>query len=139
MKRKMIKKWIASLIIGTTVILGVCFGYLQYGRDMDITGSYIVSFDDEEERLSVVANKLYVTDRKACAEEIIKRCRENSFKSIRFSYDQAIPNALYVTVYSSKREVDKGRKMFSFSYLPVDTNGTYNIVNDPEKFMLEME
>ena len=72
MKRKMIKKWIASLIIGTTVILGVCFGYLQYGRDMDITGSYIVSFDDyEEERLSVVANKLYVTDRKACAEEII--------------------------------------------------------------------
>ena len=78
----MIKKWIASLIIGTTVILGVCFGYLQYGRDMDITGSYIVSFDDyEEERLSVVANKLYVTDRKACAEEIIKRCL---FRALRF-------------------------------------------------------
>ena len=58
--------------------------------------------------LTVVVNKLYVADQKVCAEEIVKRCRENSFKSVRFSYDQSIPNALYVTVYSSKRQAEKG-------------------------------
>ena len=113
---------------------------MQYGRDMDVCGSHTTSFDNyEEERLSVVVNKLYVADPKACAEEIIERCRENSFKSIRFSYDQAIPNALYVTVYSSKRQVEKGREIFSFSYLPEDMSGTYNIVDNPEKFILKLE
>ena len=87
----------------------------------------------------VVVNKLYVADQKICAEEIVKRCRENSFKSVRFSYDQSIPNALYVTVYSSKRQAEKGIQMFSFSYLPEDGDGTYNIVNDSDKFMLKLE
>ena len=74
----MIKKWIASLIIGIIVITGSCLGYLQYGRDMDVCGSHITSFDNyEEERLSIVINKLYVANQKACAEEIVKRCREN--------------------------------------------------------------
>ena len=76
---------------------------------------------------------------KACAEEIVKRCRENSFKSVRFSYDQAIPNALYVIVYGSNWQVKNGKALFSFSYLPGDMNGTYNIVNDSEKYILRVE
>lgn len=86
-----------------------------------------------------MVNKLYVEDQKVCAEEIVRRCRENSFKSVRFSYDQSIPNALYVTVYASKRQAEKGKQMFSFSYLPKDGDGTYNIVSDSEKFMLKMK
>ena len=67
----MIKKWIASLIIGIIVITGSCLGYLQYGRDMDVCGSHITSFDNyEEERLSIVINKLYVANQKACAGKI---------------------------------------------------------------------
>ena len=73
-KSKMIKKWIASLIIGIIVITGSCLGYLQYGRDMDVCGSHITSFDNyEEERLSIVINKLYVANQKACAEEIVSK------------------------------------------------------------------
>ena len=136
----MIKKWIASLIIGIIVITGSCLGYLQYGRDMDVCGSHITSFDNyEEERLSIVINKLYVANQKACAEEIVKRCRENSFKSVRFSYDQAIPNALYVTVYGSDWQAKHGNAIFSFSYLPNDVSGTYNIVDNPEEFILKLE
>ena len=67
----------------------------------------------------------------------MKRCREDSFKSVWFSYDQSILNALYVTVYSSKRQAEKGKQMFSFSYLPEDSDETYNIVNDSEIFILE--
>jgi len=48
-------------------------------------------------------------------------------------------NALYVTVYASKRQAEKGKQMFSFSYLPEDSDETYNIVNDSDKFMLKLE
>ena len=133
------KRWFISLIIGI-IITGGCLGYLQFGRDMDVYGSYAMTADNyHEERLTVVVNKLYVADQKACAEEIVKRCRENSFKSVRFSYDQSVPNALYVTVYSSKRKAEKGKQMFSFSYLPQDSEGTYNIIDDSEEFILERE
>lgn len=133
------KRWFISLIIGI-IITGGCLGYLQFGRDMDVYGSHAMTVDNyHEERLTVVVNKLYVEDQKVCAEEIVKRCRENSFKSVRFSYDQSIPNALYVTVYSSKGQAEKGIQMFSFSYLPEDGDGTYNIVNDSDKFMLKLE
>ena len=47
--------------------------------------------------------------------------------------------ALYVTVYASKRQAEKGKQMFSFSYLPEDSDETYNIVNDSDKFMLKLE
>lgn len=134
------KRWLAGLIIGIIIITASFFGYLQYARDMDVSSSHTTSFDNyTEERLSVVVNKLYVADQKACAEEIVKRCRENSFKSVRFSYDQAIPNALYVTVYGSDWQVKHGNAIFSFSYLSDDVSGTYNIVNDPEKYILELE
>ena len=130
------KRWFIYLIIGIIMITGGCLGYLQFGRDMDVYGSHAMTADNyHEERLTVVVNKLYVADQKACAEEIVKRCRENSFKSVRFSYDQSIP----VTVYASKRQAEKGKQMFSFSYLPEDSEETYNIVNDSDKFMLKLE
>ena len=134
------KRWFISLIIGIIMVISGCLGYLQYGRDMDVYGSYAMTADNyHEERLTVVVNKLYVADQKVCAEEIVKRCRENSFKSVRFSYDQSIPNALYVTVYSSKRQAEKGIQMFSFSYLPEDSDGTYSAIDNPEEFILEIE
>jgi hypothetical protein len=56
---------------------------------MDAYGSYVTTADNyHEERLTVVVNKqLYVAVHKACAEEIVKRCRENLFQNVRFSYD----------------------------------------------------
>ena len=134
------RRWFIYLIIGIIMITGGCLGYLQFGRDMDVYGSYAMTADNyHEERLIVVLNKLYVADQKACAEKIVKCCRKNSFKSVRFSYDQSVPNALHVTVYASKRQAEKGKQMFSFSYLPEDGDGTYNIVNDSDKFMLKLE
>ena len=68
-----------------------------------------------------------------------KCCRENSFKSVRFSYDQSIPNVLYVTVYAPKWQAEKGKQMFAFSYLPEDSDGTYSTIDNPEEFILEIE
>ena len=134
------KRSFMILIIGIIIITGGYLGYLQYGRDMDAHGSYTLTTNNyHEEHLTVLVNKLYVANQKACAEKIVKRCRENSFQSVRFNYDQSIPNALYVTVYASKRQAEKGKEMFSFSYLSEDRAETYNIVSDSDKFMLKLE
>ena len=44
-----------------------------------------------------------------------------------------------MTVYGSKHQVEEGKEMFSFSYLQEDTSGTYNIIDNPEKFILKLE
>ena len=41
--------------------------------------------------------------------------------------------------WNGKRQAEKGIQMFSFPYLPEDGDGTYNIVNDSDKFMLKLE
>ena len=71
------RRWFIYLIIGIIMITGGCLGYLQFGRDMDVYGSYAMTADNyHEERLTVVLNKLYVADQKACAEKIVKCYRE---------------------------------------------------------------
>ena len=59
------RRWFIYLIIGIIMITGGCLGYLQFGRDMDVYGSYAMTADNyHEERLIVVLNKLYVAQRR---------------------------------------------------------------------------
>ena len=75
-----------------------------------------------------------------CAEEIIKKCRENDFASTLFSYDVAKPNALYGTVYRSRFSMKGHKPLFHFRYTQTaDTLGSYNIVDDPEAITLVIE
>ena len=113
------RRWFIYLIIGIIMITGGCLGYLQFGRDMDVYGSYAMTADNyHEERLIVVLNKLYVADQKACAEKIVKCCRENSFKSARFSsIDQPdglcmSSNIVSISVSSSASKNSAGNKSF---------------------------
>ena len=105
------KRWFISLIIGI-IITGGCLGYLQFGRDMDVYGSHAMTADNyHEERLTVVVNKLYVEDQKVCAEEIVKRCRENSFKSVRFKLQSVdsecvICDGIFIKATGRERKAD---------------------------------
>lgn len=88
----------------------------------------------------VTLNRLIITDKEKCAEEIIKKCRENDFASTLFSYDVAKPNALYGTVYRSRFSMKGQKPLFHFRYTQTaDTLGSYNIVDDPEAFTLVIE
>ena len=90
--------------------------------------------------MSVILNTLVVTDQQKCAEQIFEKCRDNSFHSVRFSYDIQIPHALSVTVYKNQKDAESGNSAFSFSYQQENQiDGSYNIVDNPEKFTLEME
>ena len=67
------KRWFISLIIGIIMVISGCLGYLQYGRDMDVYGSYAMTADNyHEERLTVVVNKIHL---KVCGSATISRFR----------------------------------------------------------------
>lgn len=69
-------------IITITVlfVLGVAVSYLQWGREIDVVGSMGTSSENfHEEHVTFTLNRLIITDKEKCAEEIIKKCRENDF------------------------------------------------------------
>ena len=93
------------------------------------------------EYLTVVLNQLSVPDQMQCAEEIVQKCRKNTFGNIIFSYDYSIPNELQVEVYLSEKDVKNAKKAFSFSYTQKGKNlyDERNIVDNPEKFEIVLE
>lgn len=129
------------LPVPTLFVLGVVVSYLQWGREIDVAGSMGTSSENfHEEHVTFTLNRLIITDKEKCAEEIIKKCRENDFASTLFSYDVAKPNALYGTVYRSRFSMKGQKPLFRFRYTQTaDTLGSYNIVDDPEAFTLVIE
>lgn len=115
--------------------------YLQNGCSMLVYSSFSTSASNyHEENLTVVVNQLFIPDKEKCAEEIVRKCRENDFQNILFSYDYALPNALYVTVYCSEWAVRNGSPAFKMSYTQdKEDQFRYNIVDDPQHFRLEIE
>lgn len=126
------------LIVCIMSMLVVC--YLQFGREMEIYNSYSVSADNfEMQYLSVVVNRLFISDKKKCVDEIIQQCIDNDFPNMRFSYDYSIPNELEVEVFLSEWNVKYGRPLFSFEYTAED-NLEYqcNILDDADKFSIKI-
>ena len=62
---------------------------------------FLTSSNYHEEHITVIANRLFVADRECFADHILRKCRENSFQSIQFSYDQSKPNALYPVTHNT--------------------------------------
>lgn len=114
--------------------------YLQYGRDMDVYNTIsTTSSNYHEERITVIANRLFIADREQCADHILQKCRENSFQNIRFSYDRSKPNALYAKVYLSEYAIKYGNPVFEFSYThSAGEYDAYNIIEDVSHFNLEI-
>ncbi|GAA6493686.1 hypothetical protein K280104A7_32500 [Candidatus Bariatricus faecipullorum] len=91
------------LLIG--IILSLA--YLQFGRDVRVVSSMINSSDHYyEQKLTIVANKLFILDKDKFAEEMIERCIDNDFHEMKFSYDLlGSPDKIEITVYLN--EIDR--------------------------------
>ena len=88
------------IVVGVCLLLLALCWWLQFGREIDVYNSRSTSSEKRvEEHVIFTVNRLYVADKKECAREIIKKCRENDFQSVLFSYDMQKPTALYGTVY----------------------------------------
>lgn len=135
MKKKFIVGCIILMIIISRVVI-FCGGdlgeMLIYNSSSTIMGEY------HNERIVVIVNQRRILDKWDCAEQIVEKCRENSFKNVRFSYDLSKPNELDVIVCRNKKDADEGKWDFRFRYIQETGERQYNIVNDPEKFQIEI-
>ena len=93
----MIRKRTVIIVITILLLLAGSLSYLQWGRQMDVSSSSASGSDNHYElRVSVILNTLVVTDQQKCVEQIFEKCRDNSFHSVRFSYDIQIPHAHFL-------------------------------------------
>lgn len=140
-KTKRSRKKAVMIAVLLVLFLAVGFLYLQYGRDMDVYNTYsLTSSNFHEEHITVIANRLFVADRECFADHILRKCRENSFQSVRFSYDLSKPNALYAKVYLSEYAARYGNPVFAFSYTHKSGEcDDYNIIEDVSHFNLEIQ
>ncbi|HDF2668435.1 hypothetical protein [Blautia producta] len=123
------------------IVAVIAADYLQNGREMSVYNSRSLTAGAiKQEHLIVVVNRLYIPDKMDCAREIVRKCRENDFSNIRFSYDYGIPNELHAAIYLSEHDVKRGKPVFTLSYtVKGGTLTDYNIVDNPQEFELVIE
>ena len=91
------------------------------------------------EHLTVVANQEEIADKEELAKQIIKMCRENSFQSIKFSYDMVCPTELQINVYKTEKDLNDNKKFCEIEYSSEEENEEYDIIHNPEKFILHVD
>lgn len=97
---------------------------------MDVVNSFSMGGSNyKDENIKVVLNKLIITESEdEIANDILQRVLDNSFHTIRFSFDDGYPNELNVSVYKSEEDIKDGQMFFSFSYRQIDGEiGEYDI------------
>lgn len=92
-------------------------------------------------RLTVIANRDCIEDRKLFAEEVLGMCRKNSFRSVRLSTDIAgWPEELDIAVYYYREDIGKGEPVMRIRCESVGGNGEANIAdNNPGKYRFHIE
>ena len=70
---------------------------------------------------------------------MIKKCRDNSFDKIRFSYDLEQPNELIIQVYTNRLWYRMGESNFNVYFKNKEKNGQYDIIDNPEEFEMIIE
>ena len=102
------------------ILIGIILSlaYLQFGRDVRVVSSMINSSDHYyEQKLTIVANKLFILDRDKFAEEMIECCIDNDFHEMKFSYDLlGSPDKIEITVYLNERERKCAHQSFVIEY-----------------------
>lgn len=130
-----VKCFILIIVISLIVIF---YDRESEGEMVIYSSSSIMMGEYYNERIVVIVNQRKISDKQDYAERIVKQCRENSFKNVRFSYDLSKPNELDVTVCRNKKEADEGKRNFRFRYIQKVQERQYNIIDDPEQFQIEI-
>lgn len=128
------------VIVAVFLVLFAILIYLQYGRDVSVVNSNLrLSGAFYEQRLTIVANKIFVINKGQFAEEMIERTIDNSFPDMMFSYDIAgYPNKIEISVYTN----ELSRKLFEKNFMVFfesNMDYNYNVKDNPEYFRLHIE
>ena len=110
MKRKIRRKW--KMVVAVVLVVAVMVGSdLDWNEkrvegEPDVVSSMIVN---NEQYLTVVANRNEIENEEEFTKLLIKMYEENSFHSVKFSTDMVEPEKIYMKVYLWKDEVKKNQ------------------------------
>ena len=109
-KRKIRTKW--KMVVAVVLVVAVMIGIGLKGEERrvegepDVISSMIVN---NEQYLTVVANRNEIENEEEFTKLLIKMYEENSFHSVKFSTDMVEPEKIYMKVYLWKDEVKKNQ------------------------------
>lgn len=109
-KRKIRTKW--KMVVVVVLVVAVMIGIGLEGEERrvegepDVINSMIVN---NEQYLTVVANRNKIENEEEFTKLLIKMYEENSFHSVKFSMDMVEPEKIYMKVYLWKDEVKKNQ------------------------------
>lgn len=112
MKRKIRRKWkmvisvVLVLVVVTILGIGLEGEERRAEGEPDVVSSMIVN---NEQYLTVVANRNEIENEEEFTKLLIKMYEENSFHSVKFSRDMVEPEKIYMKVYLWKDEVKKNQ------------------------------
>ena len=111
-------------------------GESHLSADPDVVSSISMGRD---QYLTVVANCDEIEDKEEFAWKLIEMCRENSFRTIKFSTDRGYATCIRMSVYLWKDEIKVYDTVMENEYKPAEFNMDYDIVNNPDKFELYVD
>lgn len=86
--------------------------------------------------LTIVANRESIPNPLDFADELLSMCQENTFHTIKMSYSNGYPTSLTMRVYNWKDEIEGNSPIMTIDYQPSDYTKGYNIIDDPNEFVL---
>lgn len=132
MKRK--KHTLLCLLLAATLVSGCAQKHKE--GEPDVISSMKIN---QDETLTVVANRNQIEDKENFAKLLIKKCKDNSFQSVRFSTDYGYATSLNLRVYLWEDEIEGQEPVMVVEYTPIEWNEEYDIVNDSEMFQLYVD
>lgn len=89
--------------------------------------------------LSIIANREEIDNKEQYALELIEQVRNNDFKKIQFSYDlKGYPVGLEMRVYLTEQDKAESNVYMCVRFTQENIINEYNIVDDYDKFVLEI-
>ena len=109
-KRKIRRKW--KMVVAIVLVFAVMIGIGLKGEERRVEGEPDVISSiimNNEQYLTVVANRNEIENEEEFTKLLIKMYEENSFHSVKFSTDMVEPEKIYMKVYLWKDEVKKNQ------------------------------
>ena len=93
---------------------------------------------NQDQYLTVVANRDRIEDKEEFAKLLVKMCRENAFHSIKFSTDRGYATGIHMQVYLCEEDIEDANVVMEIDYVQRVCNEKYDICNNPEEFELHV-
>ena len=109
-KRKIRRKW--KMVVAIVLVFAVMIGIGLKGEERRVEGEPDVISSiimNNEQYLTVVANRNEIENEEEFTKLLIKMYEENSFHSVKFSTDLVDTEMVYMEVYSWRDGIKKGR------------------------------